>query len=220
MPFIVHYIRTCALLLMTSSCLMCFLLQRDTCAEDRLVDQVTIPDGIPRDVFDQKFLEVILGELYFGLPTPPAFEPDVRYFAKIHRLNQTHYERRHIAETPASSSNPSSCANETQIYGIIETANESVFYVDASDIPDKEGLVFWSSCPERYVWSMRCSGYRLGMRHCPAAKAKFGLYIKGTPNNLPLALILRDLEQTRVQFDSTQFHWVFTYGENRLCGPL
>ena len=75
--------------------------------------------------------------------------------------------------------------------------------------------VMWSSCPQNYIWSMRCSDWSTSSIRCPIGSVMLGLYVRQTGlDDLPMDDIVRDLCPTGIKFGASDFKWFYSFGEN------
>ena len=77
--------------------------------------------------------------------------------------------------------------------------------------------MFFSSCPEKYVWFLRCIKWVAGDKDCPVTNIYVGLLLTSIKRTtvIPWEAITRDLKQTGLSFESPELKFsIFTYGKN------
>lgn len=184
------------------------------CGANRGLTYLSIPKAMSLLDFRRHFANKTLAEMYFAVPIPPSFVTDVNYFASFSYVSNNSYRYDTYAETVTTPANPNStCVRSSSTLSLVPSANTAMFFKSGTN----QMIVFWSSCPSSYLWSIKCIGWFAGLNICPLRSIALGLYIHGTPDNLPLDGALKDLRLTGATFGITDLTWSFTYGKNTLC---
>lgn len=186
------------------------------CGSKQNITFVEIPDAKTlmsiRD-FDMFIVDKTMAEMYFALPVPPAFLPDINYYSTISKdTGSSTYLQHTIGESLGT--NPTCSRFTTSLKPTMPFSDRALFY--RADSSTAQG--HWSSCPTKYVWSMRCDKYFPGKKLCDLKDVMLSVYIHGSMDDVPMTDIVEDLCQaTGVKFGAANFKWFFSYGKNTLC---
>ncbi|XP_060601335.1 uncharacterized protein LOC132754693 [Ruditapes philippinarum] len=164
------------------------------------------------DEFDTHIEGREMGEVYYALPKPAAFIPDINYKSTITKDpgSTQLYTLASKGETVAANS---TCAARIFSLTPVDGIDRALFFLTNSLIQ-----AMWSSCPTRYILIMRCTNYKVGQKICLIKDTTIGFYIHGNMNDAPLIEIIEDLfRATGVKFGSPSLEWFFSFGENTLC---
>ncbi|XP_060552593.1 uncharacterized protein LOC132713904 [Ruditapes philippinarum] len=165
--------------------------------------------------FDKYVVNYEVSRMYVGMMS--ARIPHLNYYSIIKNLTGTsNYRLDTFGETTDVIPQCNRSSTVLIPASTSLTSPEAIFKLEETDVI----VTFWSSCPTRYLWYMKCARYT-GKNKCHLQDVTFELYVKTSLDDIPITDIGEDLcRTTGVRFGANNFRWVFTYGENTKCRDI
>ena len=79
--------------------------------------------------------------------------------------------------------------------------------------------VYWSSCPDQYMWGMICFGWMPGQTTCPRDNIWVFLLLSklGRPTDVSLLSAFRDISDgVGIEFGDSNINWKIDFGANSM----
>ncbi|XP_052807551.1 uncharacterized protein LOC128236613 [Mya arenaria] len=178
--------------------------------------QVKIPVGMSIADFNDKVVGKFHRQLYWAVPVingAPKFSAGLGYQLKIKQLEE---ENRYLVTAIADVADGDSVALQkckSYSYYLNNDADDGTTVLNNVNETTTRYAVFWSSDVDHYTLMLRCF-IKEGLpepRTCKVEDTAISLFVPDTLDNLKWSKVLKDLEETDVEFGNERFEWFFNF---------